>query len=92
MCCFQFNDKELLFFGGKVNKENERQDKVYQFNIDTFEVRVGKERLPCEAEFPQNSQYINGVHYAFGWNEKGLNMLSYSLIKNYWSLVNQVNI
>lgn len=90
--CFQSTDSEIMLFGGKIFSKNERQDKIYKFNIETKEMRQSKEKLPLECECPQSAQYINGVQYVFGWNEKGISLISYSLLKNYWAVVNQINI
>ena len=45
-----------MIFGGKpFLKPNERQDKIYKFNIETSEITLLKDKLQCEAEFPHNS-------------------------------------
>ena len=54
---------------------------VYEYNVETNELIPSKNKLPAEIEFHHPSHLINGYHYLFGWNNKGLILVSYSLIK-----------
>ena len=51
--CFQLNPSELIIFGGKkVKSKLERSSEVFKFNVESQELRVSKDKLPEEAEFP----------------------------------------
>ena len=55
-------------------------------------MKQSNDTLPEECECPQGTQLISGVQYVFGWNDKGLHLISYSLTKKYWAVVNQINL
>ncbi|CDW80511.1 kelch motif family protein [Stylonychia lemnae] len=90
-CSLQISSKEIIIFGGKQGNEN-RRDSIYEYNVETNELILSQNKLPSEIEFHHPTHLINGVHYMFGWNNRGLLLLSYSMIKQSFNLVNQMNI